>query len=192
MDSRQATTTGTSTAKTPSAPGKATPAYTLLTKIKPGEVEKIRKFAAERRAAVAAQSSASDFIGTVHFFRFVILDDKYLLMASNYDGDVVPYLTDFYNAEIAPGPMQGRWNAFMQYVEDWPTGGGTLDEFLAFWKAHKVEEELNYSYYPGVTAKEIRKALRVQEAFQSVLDQPEAAEALKHPALKPLLAEASD
>jgi hypothetical protein len=43
-----------------------------------------------------------------------------------------------------------------------------------------------------VTAKEVRKALQVQKAFQSVLDQPGAAEALKHPALKALLAEASD
>ena len=189
MDTKQATTTGASTAAAPSAPKKTAPAYTLLTRIKPGQLENLRKVAAAIRAAGESQS---DMIGTVHFFRFVILDDKYLLMASNYDGDVVPYLTDFYNAEIAPGPLQGRWNIFMQYVEDWPSGGGTLDEFLAFWKAHKVEEEVNYSYYPGATAKEIRKALRVQAAFQSVLDQPEAAEALKHPALKPLLAEASD
>ena len=40
--------------------------------------------------------------------------------------------------------------------------------------------------------KEIRKALRVNEAFQQVLDDPGAAEALRHPALKPLLDEAAD
>ena len=45
--------------------------------------------------------------------------------------------------------------------------------------------------YPG-TVKEIRKALRVNEAFQRVLDDPKAAEALQHPALKPLLDEAAD
>ena len=39
---------------------------------------------------------------------------------------------------------------------------------------------------------EIRKALRVQKAFQQVLDDPEAAQALQHPALKPLLDEAAD
>ena len=39
---------------------------------------------------------------------------------------------------------------------------------------------------------EIRKALRVQQAFQQVLDNPEAAQALQHPALKPLLDEAAD
>jgi hypothetical protein len=44
---------------------------------------------------------------------------------------------------------------------------------------------------PG-TVKEIRKALRVNEAFQDVLDDPGAADALRHPALKPLLDEAAD
>lgn len=45
--------------------------------------------------------------------------------------------------------------------------------------------------YPG-TVKEIRKALRVGDSFQQVLDDPKAAEALQHPALKPLLDEAAD
>ena len=45
--------------------------------------------------------------------------------------------------------------------------------------------------YPG-TVKEIRKAERTNGAFQQVLDNPDAAEALQHPALKPLLDEAAD
>ena len=42
------------------------------------------------------------------------------------------------------------------------------------------------------TAKEIRKSQRVSAAFQKVLDHPDAAEALGHPALAPLLEEAAD
>ena len=49
-----------------------------------------------------------------------------------------------------------------------------------------------YARNYGGTVKEIRKAQRVNEAFQQVLDDPEAAEALQHPALKPLLDEAAD
>jgi hypothetical protein len=41
------------------------------------------------------------------------------------------------------------------------------------------------------TVAEIEKALRLQRAFQQVLDNPDAAEALQHPALKPLLEEAA-
>ena len=42
------------------------------------------------------------------------------------------------------------------------------------------------------TMPEIVKAMRVQEAFQQVLDDPAAEEALKHAALKPLLEQAAD
>ena len=40
--------------------------------------------------------------------------------------------------------------------------------------------------------KEIRKAQRVNTAFQQVLDHPQAAEILQHPALQPLVDEAGD
>ena len=49
-----------------------------------------------------------------------------------------------------------------------------------------------YARNYGGTVKEIRKAQRVNAAFQQVLDDPQAAEALQHPALKPLLEEAAD
>jgi hypothetical protein len=42
------------------------------------------------------------------------------------------------------------------------------------------------------TMPQIVKAQRLQEAFQRVLDDPAAAEALQHPALKPLLDQAAD
>jgi hypothetical protein len=46
--------------------------------------------------------------------------------------------------------------------------------------------------YPGVTVNEIEKALRDEKVFQRVLDDPGAAEALQHPALKPVLDLAAD
>ena len=49
-----------------------------------------------------------------------------------------------------------------------------------------------YSRNYGGTVKEIRKAERVNAAFQRVLDHPDAEEALQHPALKPLLEQAAD
>jgi hypothetical protein len=49
-----------------------------------------------------------------------------------------------------------------------------------------------YARNYGGTVKEIRKAQRVSAAFQRVLDHPDAAQALQHPALAPLLDEAAD
>ena len=53
------------------------------------------------------------------------------------------------------------------------------------------ETAVAYARNYGGTVKEIRKAQRVNAAFQQVLDDPQAAEALQHPALKPLLEEAA-
>ena len=49
-----------------------------------------------------------------------------------------------------------------------------------------------YARNYGGTVKEIRKAQRVNSAFQQVLDDPQAAELLQHPAMQPLLDEAAD
>ena len=44
----------------------------------------------------------------------------------------------------------------------------------------------------ALTVPQIKKAVRVEQAFQQVLDNPEAAQVLQHPALKPLLEQAAD
>jgi len=41
--------------------------------------------------------------------------------------------------------------------------------------------------YPEPTVKQVWRALAVSAAFDQVLDNPDAAEPLQHPALKPLL-----
>ena len=43
-----------------------------------------------------------------------------------------------------------------------------------------------------MTLGEVKKAQRVRAAFEQVLDDPRAAEALQNPVLKPLLEEAAD
>jgi hypothetical protein len=168
----------------------ATNTYTLVAKIKPGELDNLRAVAAAA-AGSGKWGAGSEALGILHFMRFFILDDTHLVFTSDFDGDDESYLNDFYSMEITPGPSLGLFNSAWKYTEGWP-GPGDKDAFVDFWQRNKVEELLTYSYYPGVPAKEVRKALRVQQAFQSVLDDPDAAEALQHPALKALLAEAAD
>ncbi len=168
----------------------STNTYTLVAKIKPGELENLRA-AAKAAEAGGMWGAGSDALGILHFERFFIIDDQYLVFTSEFDGDDDSYLSDFYSMEITPGPSLGLFNSAWKYVEGWP-GPGDKDAFIDFWKRNKVEELLTYSFYPGVTAKEVRRALRVQQAFQTVLDDPDAAAALQHPALKPLLDEAAD
>jgi hypothetical protein len=64
-----------------------------------------------------------------------------------------------------------------------------LKKFLS---DHQVPASGFYKAMSYITHAEVRKAQRVNEAFQQVLDDPDAAEALQHPALKPLLEQAAD
>ena len=57
---------------------------------------------------------------------------------------------------------------------------------------HQVPAGGYYNAMSYMTHAEARKAKGVYEAFQQVLDNPDAAEALQHPALKPLLEQAAD
>jgi len=110
-------------------------------------------------------------VATIHEARFVLFDDDTrLLFATSFDGP---------------------WDS---YMEDFFTSGPTLPDVAAV-KAFVLSAQATAAAYArnyGGTVKEIRKAERVNKAFQRVLDDPAAGEGLQHPALKPLLDEASD
>jgi hypothetical protein len=46
--------------------------------------------------------------------------------------------------------------------------------------------------FPDVTVRQEYKMVQLQKAFEQVLNDPDAAQALEHPALKPLLEQAAD
>ena len=95
-------------------------------------------------------------------------------------------MDDFFTS--VPTPV--LFDVVIQHAE----GYDGLPDFAAV-KAFMLRAEQGaaaYSRNYGGTVKEIRKAQRVNTAFQQALDHPEAAEALQHPALKPLLDEAAD
>jgi hypothetical protein len=91
---------------------------------------------------------------------------------------------------LTRGPTLALFDAIFRHVEGYD---GLPD--LAAVRAFVLGAEQPAAAYArnyGGTVKEIRKAARVNAAFQRVLDHPQAAEALQHPAMQPLLDEASD
>jgi hypothetical protein len=95
-------------------------------------------------------------------------------------------MDDFFTS----GPTLQLFDSVFQHVEGYE---GLPD--LAAVKAFVLgaqETAAAYARNYGGTVKEIRKAGRVNKAFQQVLDDPEAEVALQQPALKPLLDEAAD
>jgi hypothetical protein len=96
----------------------------------------------------------------------------------------VKYVQDFGATKI--GEIIDR---NLQYVEGWI---GIQDPGVADWLLDRAVPAAKYdSAYPEPSVKQVWKALAMQ-AFEQVLDDPAAAEALQHPALKALLDQAAD
>ena len=90
-----------------------------------------------------------------------------------------------------PSQIGFEW---VEGVQEFPEGGYrsmTWEEVKNFLAKTQVPANI-FANTDDASVPAIDKALRVQKAFQKVLDHPEAAQALKHPALKPLLEEAAD
>jgi hypothetical protein len=141
-------------------------------KVKPGREQAIREVFNKDQATV---EKAVHDVGTLHQARYVLFDDgTRLLLATTFDGD---------------------WDVYIDDFEGYPDEGKatlTVDDIKEFLTANQVTAAGFYVDYPGVTNKEIHEALRVQAAVQESLDNPEAGEALQHPALKPLREVAAD
>ena len=161
--------------------------FSLFFRVKAGHGETVR--AALRDLQESPGYRPGDYgiaIATIHEARFVLFDDDTrLAFITSFDGPWDAYMEDFFTS----GPTLALFVAIFQHVE----GYEGLPDLQAV-KAFVLGAEQTAAAYQrnyGGTVKEIRKALRVNDAFQRVLDDPDAGEALQHPALKPLLDEAS-
>ena len=105
-------------------------------------------------------------------------DDTRLAFITSFDGPWDAYMEDFFTS----GPTLALFDVIFRHSEGYD---GLPD--LAAVKAFVLGAQQTAAAYArnyGGTVKEIRKAQRVNAAFQQVLDHPDAAEALQHPALQ--------
>ena len=160
--------------------------FTLFFHVRPGHGEALRK--ALRALQETPGYRPGDYelpIAVIHEARFVPFDDDTrLLFATSFDGPWESYMVDF-----ASKPLK-LFAAIFEHVEGYE-GLPDLEAVRKFILSAQVTAGAYARNYGG-TVKEIRKAARVNRAFQQVLDDPAAAEVLESPALAPLLAEAAD
>lgn len=180
---------GTSSTNT-SRPGVnvgSTSEFSLFFRIKPGHATALREALRALQDTPGYQSGDYNMaVASIHEARFVPFDDDTrLLFATSFDGPWDAYMDDF----LTSGPTLALFDAVFQHVEGYE-GLPNLAALQAFILGAQRTAAAYARNYPG-TVKEIRKAVAVNDAFQRVLDDPAAAEALAHPALKPLLDEAS-
>lgn len=162
--------------------------FSLFFKVREGHADELRQ-------ALTAMQNSEGYrpgeyhipVSTIHEARFVLFDDDTrLAFITSFDGPWDSYMEDFFTS----GTTLQLFDAAFQHVEGY---SGIPD--LAAVKSFILSAQVTGAAYArnyGGTVKEIRKAQRVNAAFQQVLEDPAAAEALQHPALKPLLDEAAD
>jgi hypothetical protein len=162
--------------------------FSLFFRVKPGAGPLLRSALSDLQNTPGYRDGDYDMaVQTIHEARFVLFDDDtQLAFVTSFDGPWDAYMEDFFTS----GPTVALFDAIFSQVEGYD---GLPD--LAALRAFILEAEESACAYArnyGGTVKQIRKAQRLSEAFQQVLDHPQAAEALQHPALRPLLDEASD
>ena len=162
--------------------------FSLFFHVKPGEGESLR--AALRDLQDTPGYRPGDYgiaVATIHEARFVLFDDDTrLAFVTSFDGPWDAYMEDFFTS----GPTLELFDVVFRHVEGYEglPDLAALKAFILSAQGTAAAYQRNY----GGTVKEVRKALRVNDAFQRVLDDPAAGEALQHPALQPLLDEAAD
>jgi hypothetical protein len=158
--------------------------FTLMANVKPGH-EQVAREIIERGQVDPRRLEATKALGTLHEARWVIFDHgTRILFASSFDGTWDTYIDDF-----GSPAAKNVFDAVLSHCEGYPgITHPTIKEWIG---AHQVEASAFGSVYPEATVKQIWKALAVQQAFQQVLDNPAAEQALRAPVLKPLLDQAA-
>ena len=164
----------------------STSEFSLFFRVRRGQESEIREaVAALQRSPGYRPGDYALPIASIHEARFVLFDDDTrLLFATSFDGPWDSYMVDF-----ASKPLR-LFDAIFRHVEGYE-GLPDLEAVKNFILSAQ-QTAAGYARNYGRTVKEIRKAQRVNDAFQRVLDDPAAEDALQHPALAPLLEEAAD
>jgi hypothetical protein len=166
---------------------------TALFTVKPGHAEQLR-------AAVHRMGEATNHldpqnrqrVGLRELRLALFDDDQRFLWCTSFETDWDPYIEDavtYIGVDI--------FVDFLQHLVEYPYPEGSpasvsSAEIKALLQSRQVQATWFHDVFGSKTMAEIIKALNVEQAFQQVLDDPEAAQALQHPAMKPLLEQAAD
>jgi hypothetical protein len=141
---------------------------TVVTVVRPGLENRVRAVmsAIDSYARRLAPDGSLLGVSTIHFVRWVLLDDgRRLMMLSDYDGAWEAYIDEF--AEMILSGLDAIWDTSFGYP---PQGARDLPAFKQFLRNHQVPSEVFYSAYPDETVLNIRN----DRTFSASLDNPRA------------------
>jgi hypothetical protein len=144
--------------------------FTFVAKVKPGKGKNIRAKAAERAKIPWEEMDKLLRPLTLHYARWLLFDnDTRFIYYASFDTDVDKYLDDAARIFAASGTA-----GFFPDLEGFPddqAATGDPEAYRKFLRETGVDSFYQFEGYPGVTVEEIKKALRVRNAFSDMLDE---------------------
>jgi hypothetical protein len=113
---------------------------------------KTQALSEELSSMMPALFDAAEAMGTVHYSRFTVLSERTLLFLGEFDGEFGALMTDL--AKLA-GPI---FDTIFRHVDQPPPTpvAANVETFVQWVAANLVSPLMDYTAYPGITAKEIR------------------------------------
>ena len=141
--------------------------FTIIARVKPGRADAIRGYGQNLASALEKDPYLLAPL-KLHYLRWVLFDDDTRFMYQGiFDTNFDKYTED----AIALFGKAGV-NTVFENLEGFPTDWKTNpDAFIRFVREHQCPSFIEYGEYPYVSADEIKKALRVKNAFSEILDQ---------------------
>ena len=159
-------------------------------KVKPGHAKQLREAMARVNEISPGRVDTVFIPSGVHTAILSIWDnDQQFWFCVSFDMAFDPYMEDIFRLS---NRGSFHYDVF-QHLEGGPADMGltqetwTTEHFKAMVLTHEVETLTFLLSVPDITTAETVKAQKLLKAFDQVLDDPDAAKALQHPALKPLL-----
>ncbi|MRH91344.1 hypothetical protein GFY24_28550 [Nocardia sp. SYP-A9097] len=143
--------------------------FSIIAKVKPGCEAAIRGHGQIIEAAVRQDPSVLAPL-RLHYLRWVLFDigDGLTFQYQGiFDTDFDKYLEDALDLFLSTGITTTFVN-LVGFPEDWQTNRTAAIEFF---RSHHFPSFLEYGEYPYATADEVKKALRLKDAFSNMLDE---------------------
>lgn len=131
---------------------------TALTVITPINPEKLDTLTLVLQGIQENPDSSVALIGTIHFARWVIIDNgTRLLFTSNFDGSLMGYLKDFVNK--IPDGLDRIWGNCVGYP-----GSRPFEVFEKYVMDHSFSNNCFYSSYPHLTVQDVLSGEKWRQA----------------------------
>ena len=149
---------------------KSTQHFTFVSKVKPGRGSNIRAKAAERAKLPWKDIDKLLRPLTLHYARWILFDnDTRFIYYASFDTDLDKYIDDAARI-FAESGVAGFFPDLEGFPDD-SASAGDPEAYRKFLADNKVDSFFQFEGYPGVTVEEIKKALRVRNAFSNMLDE---------------------